>query len=581
MAPLSAQAPAPACGRAGAQACAAYLHYLDRESGLPPDSAWMELRFLADSTEAARWFALPDAAARRDFLERFWSRRAAQATLPPEARRAEHVRRVRKAERWYGRPDRMMVAPRQQAGGLMWVTGFAARAVTPPPGRDAERYVRHDVHIDDRGLALIRYGEPDEIVPCRPHDGEVWIYRNRGQPLLLTFAPALNPSGSSFSNLKSLRDYVLAAGPGELDPGACPNRAELIERMAEYDGEYRRLFLHGGNVLAELQDDQAIDRLGQRAADRLAATEDAAPRFAAPLAGAYELLDFASDSPDTSDVTLALAVPAAPLRAGEAPDGAGHPGRAAGPRTPAGAGDDAIYAARVALSVLDGGRVLARLDTLRLFRGAGPAPSGGLITLDLPLRLPPGRYAYTLRVQAPGRPVARSGDRPDRGPVVPAAGFVHTDTLAAARLRVPDSLTLSSLALGLSRTEIHAAGADRERGGGPAGGWHRGGPSMTLLPDHALPPGHQRLALYYEVYGAADGTTLRTRIRLERKGGLPLTRRTRLDVGFTNAQRGADARVFRELDLQALRPGTYTLTLRATAEDGRSVERSTWLVLRD
>ena len=65
-APLSAQAPAAAaCGSRATAACAAYLRSLDRESTLPPDSAWTGLRYLADSTEAARWFALSDVAARR------------------------------------------------------------------------------------------------------------------------------------------------------------------------------------------------------------------------------------------------------------------------------------------------------------------------------------------------------------------------------------------------------------------------------------------------------------------------------------------------------------------------------------
>ena len=203
----------------------------------------------------------------------------------------------------------MMVAPRQQAGGLMWVTGFAARAVTQPPGRDAERYVRHEVHIDDRGLALIRDGEPDEIAPPPP--------RWRGLDL-----PQRRPAGAAHLRARAepVRRCVLRSqkparlrprrGPDELDPGACANRAELIRRLADYDGRYRRLFLHGGNNLARLQDDQALDQLGQRTADHVASSESAAPRFAETLPAAFELLDFASASPDSSDVTLAIAVPA-------------------------------------------------------------------------------------------------------------------------------------------------------------------------------------------------------------------------------------------------------------------------------
>ena len=103
---------------------------------------------------------------------------------------------------------------------------------------------------------------------------------------------------------------------------------------------------------------------------------------------------------------------------------------------------------------------------------------------------------------------------------------------------------------------------------------------MDLLPNHALPAAQRRVVLYYEAYGASDGDGLATTITVERRGGLPFKRHRRLEIRFEDEQRGADDRSRRSLDLSALEPGAYTLTVHITAGDGRTAKRSTPILLR-
>lgn len=395
---LPAQAPAAACAGRRAAACAAFAAHLDAARVGDPDSVWGVLRYVATAEEVRSWRGLTSGAERAAFVGRFWATRAAASAGYPEERFAEHLRRLAKARALFPRGPRPVCKSLEYNPACMFPTNFAGMAVAYPPGVNAWVRSRKDLRIDDRGLALVRHGEPDRRSDCRgyPGAGEVWVYAGRG---------GAAPRVLLFSTVGGVSDFVLVNSALDLE---CDEVG-----AAEYLGVRGLDARDGGDVIRR--------RLEvQREVVDAASTETALPPYATPLAGvSVDLLDFADTGADASELTAAVTAPASALRL---------PGSSS-------------YRLAVALVLYDSTGVVARLDTLREVSGA-PLPPGSLLSGVFRLSVPPGGYRYALRVERDGAPVAVAADSGS------GVGLVTQGTLALEPLRAPGAVRLSALAIG-------------------------------------------------------------------------------------------------------------------------------------
>lgn len=523
---LAAQAaPVDDCPSRRAAACAAYAAHLAAARAGDPDSVWAVLRYVASAAEARAWRGLSSGVERVAFVRRFWARRAAAFAGYPEERYAEHLRRLAKARALFPRGPRPVCKSLSYNPACMFPTNFAGMAVAYPPGVNAWIRSRKELRIDDRGLALVRHGEPDRRSECRgpAGAGEVWVYAGRGG------AP---PRVLLFSTVGGVFDFVLVNSALDLE-------CDDVD-AAEYLG-VRGLHARGGA-------DALRRRLEvQREVADAASTETALPAYAVALAGvSFDLLDFAEADGGGSEVTVAVTAPAAALRL---------PLERPGP---------ARYRLAVALALFDSTGVVARLDTVRDAAVGAPLAPGALLSGVFRLSVPPGSYAYALRVERDTAPAAAPADSGA------GAGLVTRGTLALGPLRVPGEVRISALAIG--------------RAGAPAD-WSRAGARLALNPTHVVPLGSRRLELYYEAYGLAEGDVVETEILLESERRRLFRRPDRIAFRFREAAHPADpaaaVAAFRSLDLRQTPPGDYRLrVLVRRIADGRTAVRETALHVR-
>ncbi|HET9982067.1 MAG TPA: hypothetical protein VFQ38_00700 [Longimicrobiales bacterium] len=521
---LAAQAPGAACAGRRAAACAAFAAHLEAARTGEPDSVWAVLRYVATAEEARSWRGLTSGVERVAFVRRFWATRAAASAGYPEERFAEHLRRLAKARALFPRGPRPVCKSLAYDPACMFPTNFAGMAVAYPPGVNAWVRSRKELRIDDRGLALVRHGEPDRRSDCRgyPGAGEVWVYAGRG---------GAAPRVLLFSTVGGVSDFVLVNSALDLE---CDEVG-----AAEYLGARGLDARDGGDVIRR--------RLEvQREVVDAASTETALPPYAAPLAGvSFDLLDFADTSADASELTVAVSAPASALR------------------LPPATGGTASYRLGMALVLYDSTGVVARLDTLREVSGA-PLPDGSLLSSVFRLSVPPGAYRYALRIERDGAPVSVAADSGS------GVGLVSQGTLALEPLRAPDAVRLSALAIG--------------RAGVPAD-WRRGDVRLALNPTHVIPLPARRLELYYEAYGPAEGDAIETEIVLESqrrrwfRGPDRIAFRFREDAHPRGPAAAIPAR--RSLDLRQTQPGDYRLRVRVRrVADGRAAVRETTLHIR-
>lgn len=381
------------CPSGDTAACSAYRQHLASAATASPDTLWITLRYLATPDDARRWFGTASSQARMELLRRFWEVRAAAAGLHPELRYAEHAGRVAEAERRYPR------RPRRRWSGVLFPAHFEAMAVEPPPGMDRFRYGRMQVFVDDRGLALIRHGEPQHRSRCWRGGGgrgEAWVYTESGTARILIFTDAPRSN-----------DYILVTHPSETDCGA--SAGTMVSELAGFDPELH-LFLLGGSGIAGAARENTARLRFQAASDRSARTERAGHVYTDVLEGTHTLLDF-----------IGTGIEEAAARMGTDDAATAQPGAEVTlvyePPTDA-AGSD-IHAT---LILYDSTGIAARRDAV--FRGGG----------SLRLAVPAGSYRYSLRLDAgSGRGALRHG-----GIVAPA----------------PAGLTVSGIAIGVP----HVAG---------------------------------------------------------------------------------------------------------------------------
>jgi hypothetical protein len=212
------------------------------------------------------------------------------------------------------------------------------------------------------------------------------------------------------------------------------------------------------------------------------------------------------------------------------------------------AGGGYRYPLRFRLVVSDtADRLVATLDTLRIFATLAPLRPPAYLTGRLELPIAAGLYRYRLLVTSPD---GEAGD------------LVTRDSIVVPRLD-GQQFAVSDVVVGRA-------------GSGLA--WLPAPPADTVrLNPLQRVPERGAVELYYEVYGLQPGGTYHTVVRLERegRGGLFGGRRAPVLLEFDAPATGPLTRVYRGIELRDVSTGSYRLTV--TISDpvsGTSVTRA-------
>jgi hypothetical protein len=412
-----------------------------------------------------------------------------------------------------------------------------------------EVYRANQVEFDDRGVIYLRHGEPDRRArfACTQLEdpngegcaaNESWLYRRKGDGGDLIFHFAARGDVQDYKLIESLVDALGFRNAVRAGAFSDPQVSELYATREEFGPLYGRVghsLNAPGNALAQ-------DRAQGRRNIAVGTTSDSyAQRFDQPLDVVASEFVVGADSGERGGgggqlLHVVFAVPGERL--------SGEPG----------GGGGLLYPLHFRVILSDSAdRVVARLDTLRVFGARQPLRQPAYLTGRLALPVPPGRYRYRLLVTTPD---GTAGD------------LVRHDSLDVH-------------ALGAGRFAVSDVVIGRE-GSGLV--WVSAGTDTVRLNPLSRFPEGSAAELYYEVYGLARGASYHTVVRLEREGRRSLLGAIRGLFGgggaavlleFDAAAEGAVTRVHRGVALQGVGKGTYRLTVViADPASGVSVTRT-------
>lgn len=507
----------PGMEAAGAEAYFAAADSLDAGT---LDRMHRDVAVIASPVEEAEWTATTDVQARRLWIERFWSSRAAESGVAEAERLAEHYRRLALARREYLRNSRRGV----NSNGVLLSD---ARFETSP--------------FDDRGLVLLKRGLPQRIVHTRI-DGvlpnESWVY---------TESDGSRNDLFHFVAFRGTRDYslvrdLLQAVDPSLDPIGDKARFDravinLIQDRAPYEPRYQAIAARLPNELETLRDVSLVDPAGiremltrttesvdadyRRDARRTLESDTYTARFDRALPFHYDIFTFRAPFGRT-DLTAAFAVPAEGVAAVET-------------------GDRLVYP--LAVSVI-------LMDTL----------TDEVMRTDTVLRVRPER------IIGPGEFV--------RGyvtlPVVPSEHIVYrmvvrSTPIGAGAVYAGDTDLKDYTGLELQVSDLILATPDGN------GGWARGDLTLDVTLPRRFEPDHP-FTLFYELYNLEADDPYRTHLEVKSADGggifggikrLLGFGRPGIDLRFEDRARLSEDGAVRELrDLGTdLPPGRYRMTV--------------------
>ena len=484
-----------------------------------------DLSWIADSVELAAFDALPDPTARSRWLEQYWTRRDVAEARDVGERLAEHYRR------WFYARRSFRLVSRHRHYDI------------------TEVYRAKQVEFDDRGVIYLRHGEPDRRArfTCPESDqpngegcaaNESWLYRRvaeggevgvgGGDP---TCPCVARGDVQDYKLIESLVDALGFRRGVQAGSYSDPQVSELYATRDEFGSLYGRV----GHSLNAPAGALAQDRAQGRRSIAVGTTSDSyAQRFDQPLDVVAS--DFVVGAQDGGGQTLhvVFAVPGDQLT-GEPAAGGGE-----------GGGGGLLYPLHFRVVVSDSAdRIVARLDTLRIFGARQALRQPAYLTGLLALAVPPGRYRYRLLVTTPD---GVAGD------------LVRQDSLEVAAMSGAGGFAVSDVVVGregsgLVWVQTGEAGRD----------------TVRLNPLSRFPDGGGSAAeLYYEVYGLARGAVYHTVVRLEREGhrslfgairGLFGGGRAPVLLEFDAAAEGPITRVHRAVALRDVAKGTYRLSV--------------------
>ena len=480
----------------------------------------LDLSWIADSAELTAFDGVATPDARRHWLEQFWTRRDVVEARDVGERLAEHYRR------WFYARRNFRLVSRHRHYDI------------------TEVYRTKQVEFDDRGVIYLRHGEPDKRAqficqgpPDSPGDGcaanESWLYRRggRGEPDLI-FHFAARDDVQDFKLIESLADVfgfhraVRAASAGD------PEIAALYQTRDQFGQLYSRVAHSQRAAGSEL----ARDRQQGRRNITIGTTSDSyLQRFDQSLDVVASEFVVGAGTDSGQVLHVVFAIPADRLDPQPAVDGNG-----------------VRYPLEFRAIVSDSSdRVVAHLDTLRVFGARQVLSRPSYLTGRLAIPVPAGRYEFRLLVRS----------------VDGNAGDLLIEPLTVERLE-PQRFAVSDLVVG--------------REGSGLVWFSPAGDTVRLNPLQRFPEG-AAVNLYYEIYGLPTGTPYHTVVRLEREGGRSVFNsigrlfgggRSPVLLEFDAPSTGAVTRVQRGLELRDVSKGTYRLAVVITdPATGTSVTR--------
>ena len=463
----------------------------------------LDLSWIADSSELTQFDGLPTPDARQHWLEQFWTRRDVVEARDVGERLAEHYRR------WFYARRNFRLVSRHRHYDI------------------TEVYRTKQVEFDDRGVIYLRHGEPDkraQFICQGPPDpngegcaaNESWLYHRRGEPDLI-FHFAARDDVQDFKLIESLADVLGFHRAVRAASFADPEVAALYQTRDQFGQLYSRV----ANSQRAAGTELARDRQQGRRNITIGTTSDSyAQRFEQPLDVVASEFVVGAGADSGQMLHVVFAIPADRLDPQPAPDGVRYP-----------------LEFRVIVSD-SGDRVVANLDTVRVFGARQPLRRPSYLTGRLAIPVPAGRYQYRLLVRS----------------VDGGAGDLLVEPLTVERL-APQRFAVSDLVVG--------------REGSGLVWFSPAGDTVRLNPLQRFPEG-SAVNLYYEIYGLPNGTPYHTVVRLEREGGRSVFGsigrlfgggRSPVLLEFDAPSTGSVTRVQRGLELRDVSKGTYRLSV--------------------
>jgi hypothetical protein len=517
-----------------------------------------DLALVASPAELADWDSTP-AALHSDWLRVFWGSRDVLEGWPVGTRLKEHHRRVELAWR-----DYRLTIPITGYHRVLSVarhTDFFAEELLQrmfsedaPGNEKAASYDRlrgeKDLigrggmlraftgsieGLDDRGLVLIRHGEPDKS--ARTVGGEslvLWLYHRPDGPLLLTFRET---------------DFDGQVGASVLTPtamGADPlQRQQLCHldvQLCPFDADPTSQFLVSGQRSGGVSTRQPteLQRFGTgvvmqkarrdgMAAINTATTTDANLRRFERSLGARVLFHGVHKAGSVgSTVLIPFAIPGDRLT--------GAPISQDDPRVG--------YRIRFEVeAVRERDGLNRRLDTIRAFAAPHQLDRGEYLTGLLELPLPPGRYSVSL---------------------VTSDGSGAGEVVSLSALESPDasSTSLGDLVLGNRSSGV---------------GWNNGAQTVALNPLNTFSRDGDA-ELFTQLFNVSAGTEFQTRIEIW--PAETTARAPDLSIEFAGRSDRQVTSISQTLGLSRLEPGQYRLRL-VVAVAGRELASEAWLTVVD
>jgi GWxTD domain-containing protein len=389
-----------------------------------------------------------------------------------------------------------------------------------------ETYHSGSDEFDDRGMIYIRHGDPtDRASFTLPNiePNETWRYAHPDGDLVFHFVS--REDVQDYKIVESLMDvfgYATAVQLQGADVSLAfiPVAEQLLSSREQIAPIYSRMKGAGTGSLGRFIAEERS--LGRKSVSIGTTTDSYELRFARPLSARVQILAVGQDAGGTL-VQVAYAIAGNSL---------------VGVSTARGQ----VYPVRLRFVAFDSaGRTVASIDTTRFFLSRTPVPPGEHLMGRAEVHVPPGVHRCRVLVQ--------QGE--DAGLVMP------TDSV---RISVGAPLSVSDLVLGRRANNL---------------GWIASPEDTVYLNPLQTFHRSEDMQLYYEVYGAEAGTTLRTEVTVRKGGGVGLFGRgTALSLKFEENSRGTVDRLARTFALNKLKAGSYSLEVKVTRPDGYSDKRT-------
>jgi GWxTD domain-containing protein len=393
-----------------------------------------------------------------------------------------------------------------------------------------ERYRSGSKLFDDRGVIYIRHGAPTARAFYNApgvEPNESWRYSRPDGDLVFHFIA--REDVQDYKLVESLFDVLGFSNAVLLGAGGTPVAGsevdELLTSRQKLSPLYARL---QGVGPASGERYRAEERRIGRESIRIGTTTDSyVLTFAKDLDARLEVLAVGHDEKGPL-VQVAYAIRGESLH-------------------PVDIGRGLLYAVRLRFVAMDSaGNVVATLDTTRQFVSSRPVPPREHLLGRVAVQVPPGNLRYRVALEQGA----------DAGRVEPLERL-DVASGGASRPR------LSDLALGAGLAPLS---------------WSPDGADTVLFNPLGVYSHTDTLQVYYELFGIAPGAGYETEIEVRKGRGGGLLRKifgggSAIRLRFEEHASAEGSGIHRDISLQKLSPGIYTLTVSVTDAAGNEAER--------